>query len=100
MDRLRCDVIVSTAFEGYFDRLVREGRAGNAGKIPAIDYVRCREGKNLGKTWWKIFWVTRARMPDFNVFTIAGHEVFLSPTSQKGLRNHVIDYVDGDVVVS
>ena len=100
MDRLRCDAIVSTAFEGYFDWFVRDNQEGNEGKIPAIDYVRCRERRNAGRTWWKIFWVTRSRMPDFNVFKIAGHEVFLSSTSQKGLKNHVIDYVDGEVVVN
>lgn len=101
MIRLRCGVILTDAFLAWLrDWTAREGTS-HAGRVLALDYIRCREGPRAGQAWLEWLWVKRAGLSAHCLFRIDGVatendapaplDLYLSPQTQKGLRWRHLD---------
>lgn len=91
MQRLRCGVILTDAFLAWFDGWIAAEGASHEARVLAFEYLRCREGARAGQAWLEWFWAKRSGLSDHNLFHINGVEVYLSPSTQKGLKWRCLD---------
>jgi len=109
MIRLRCGVILTDAFLAWLREWTATEGTSHAGRVLALDYIRCREGPRAGEAWLEWLWVKRHGLSPHCVFRIddvavendqsAPLDLYLSPQSQKGLRWRHLDARHGQPTV-
>lgn len=81
------------------DLYIRES-ADHRGEVIAIEYTKCIDGERAGQSWWRQTWATRRGIPEYMIFQVAGVDVFFPPKSAKALKDHFMDFKDGQVVIT
>lgn len=99
MQRLRCGVILTDAFLAWLDAWVAEQGSSHEARVLAIEYLRCREGLRAGQAWLEWFWAKRQGVAEHNLFWVNGVDLYLSPTTQKGLKWRCLDAKEGQPYV-
>jgi len=99
MHRHPCGIIYSRQFADFLkDKQVKEEHV-HPGELLSLEYVRCAEGEQAGASWWKLAWVSLFAAPMEHKFRIGETEVFIHRQSRRGLKNRLLHFSDGQVVV-
>jgi hypothetical protein len=99
MERLRCGVIYTGAFQTWLHAWKLRESAANFGLLPEIDYVRCSSGERAGQSWVTLFWRPLAGAKPHEVFAIGEVSVFIGKQARHGLRDRCLDIKDNSIVV-
>lgn len=109
MLRLRCGVILTDPFLAWLREWTAREGTSHAGRVLALDYIRCREGPRAGQAWLEWLWVKRAGLSPHCLFRIDGVateqnapaplDLYLSPQTQAGLRWRHLSARDGQPTV-
>jgi hypothetical protein len=109
MIRLRCGVILTNSFLAWLQEWTRSEGTSHAGRVLAIEYIRCREGPRAGQAWLEWLWVKRAGLSPHCLFRLddaatendapAAIDLYLSPQTQRGLRWRHLSVRDGHPTV-
>ena len=99
MMRLQCGIIHSQDFADYLRQKFDDEKVDHFGKILSLDYVRMSEGANAGNSWWQLSWISEFSAPVNQRHTVGGVEVFIHRQSRNGLKNRLLHYANGQVVV-
>ena len=71
----------------------------HTGEVLSLEYVSCAEGEKAGMSWWKLAWISLFSAPAENHLKIGDTSVFIHRQSRRGLKNRLLHYEDGQVVV-
>jgi len=95
MERLRCGVILTEAFTTYLQERFSSESPAHPGQILAFEYLHCGEGERAGQAWLDSFWIKHAGLSATNIFRVGEMDLYLSPQTQRGLRWHYLEIIDG-----
>lgn len=73
--------------------------AHHAGEVLSLEYVCCAEGEKAGMSWWKLTWISLLSAPAESHFKIGETCVFIHRQSRRGLRDRLLHYAAGQVIV-
>lgn len=99
MMRLQCGIIHSQDFADFLGQKYETEKDDHFGEILGLDYVRMSEGAHAGSSWWQLGWISEFCAPLEHRFSIGGVDVFIHRQSRNGLKNRLLHYADGQVVV-
>jgi hypothetical protein len=99
MDRLRCGVIYTQAFTNFLREWWLAEPTHHGTKIPSLHFVHCREGSRAGESWASLSWILEKKLPEHELFEVAGIRLHLPKQSQKGLQWRCLDARNGQLCV-
>lgn len=99
MHRIPCGIIYSADFAGFLRQKFQAEESAHPGELLSLEYVRCSDGARAGSAWWQVVWVPPFSAPSEHRFQIGETEVFIHRQSRRGLKNHLLHFSDGNVVV-
>lgn len=73
--------------------------ARHPGEVLSLEYVRCREGEQTGASWMRLAWVSLFSKMAGQCLEIGATRVALHRQTQRGLKNRLLHYADGQVLV-
>lgn len=94
-----CGIIYSADFAGFLRRKYEAEKRTHRGELLSLEYLRCSEGERAGSAWWQVVWVPQLSAPAEHRFHIGETEVFIHRQSRRGLKNHLLHFTEGQVVV-
>jgi hypothetical protein len=95
MTKLRCGVILLDDFILYLRDRWRTEYVAHFGQILVIEFLRCKEGARAGQTWLEIFWMAPHGLSESCLFSVEKVTLYLSPQTQKGLKDHYLGLKSG-----
>ncbi len=99
LHKLRCGIIYSREFAEYLTRKVSVESPDHPGELLSLEYIRCADGSNAGASWWQVAWVSLFAAPMEQRIQIGATEVFIHRQSRRGLKNRLLHFASGNVVV-
>ena len=99
MKRHPCGIIYTKDFAHYLRQKEREEFSRHPGELLSLEYVRCAEGEKAGASWWYLDWVSHMVAPMQQQYRIENTPVFIHRQTKSGLKNRLLHFVDGQVVV-
>jgi hypothetical protein len=99
MVRLQCGIIHSRAFADFLREKHAAEKDGHFGKILSLEYVSVSEGERAGSAWWHLSWISEFSAPIQHRHDIGGTEVFIHRQTRNGLKDRLLHYANGQVVV-
>lgn len=99
MHRHPCGLIYSRQFADFLGQKRRTEEARHPGELLSLEYVRCAEGPQAGASWWRLAWISLFAAPSDQRMRIADTEVFIHRQTTRGLKNRLLHFADGQVVV-
>jgi len=89
----------SRQFADYLRSKQAEEEARHPGENPLPEYVRCREGEQAGASWLRLAWVSLFSKMAEQCLDIEAIRIALHRQTQRGLKNRLLHYADGQVLV-
>ena len=99
LERLRCGVILTGAFQTWFQAWWHAEEDAHAGLIPEIDFVHCVDGPRAGQSWVSLYWRPRGKLGDHELFQIGRVTVHIPRQARLGLKHRCLDVKNGQIVV-
>ena len=99
MQRHPCGIIYTRQFSDFLREKQHAEESGHPGELLSLEYVSCAEGEKAGMSWWKLAWISFFSAPAEHHLKIGETAVFIHRQSQRGLKNRLLHYTDGEVVV-
>jgi len=99
MQRHPSGILYTRQFADYLRDKHRLEESRHAGELLSLEYVSCSEGDQAGTAWWKIVWVSLFAAPADHHLMIGDVSVFVHRQSQRGLKNRLLHFLDGQVIV-
>ncbi len=101
MEMLRhtCGIIYTPQFADFLRMKHHAERSLHPGELLCLEYVRCAEGAQAGAAWWKLAWISSFAAPAEQQFMIGETGVCIHRQSRRGLKNRLLHYAEGQVMV-
>jgi hypothetical protein len=99
MQRHPSGIIYTTQFADYLREKYHAEEEKHPGELLSLEYVACVEGEKAGMSWLKLAWISLFAAPAENHLKIGDTAVFIHRQSRRGLKNRLLHYSDGEVVV-
>ncbi|WP_038158613.1 hypothetical protein [Verrucomicrobium sp. BvORR106] len=97
--RLPCGVIYTEAFSQHLARVHAEQAPHHPKRVMTFEYVRCASGPMRGRAWCQVLWLPDEVVPDYRRYRMGRITVHFPKSSQHGLRERCLDYLNDRVVV-
>lgn len=98
LERLRCGIIVTSAFIEWLETWKAREGAGNFGLIPELGFVQCKEGPRAGQSWVSLIWRPLDGIAEYEVHAVGTVQVFFPRQTRAALRERCLD-IRGDRIV-
>ncbi len=99
MQRHPSGIIYTRQFSDFLREKQHAEESRHPGELLSLEYVSCAEGEKAGMSWWKLAWISLFSAPAEHHLKIGETAVFIHRQSQRGLKNRLLHYTDGEVVV-
>ncbi len=99
LERLRCGVIFTGAFQDHLEAWWRSGAEENFGLVPELDYVRCASGARAGQSWITLVWRPLKGVRAHEIYQVGKVKLHLSKGARTALKERCLDAREGRVVV-
>ena len=99
LHRHSCGFYYSQSFADFLTEKQRLESPEHPGDLLALDYIRCREGRQAGNAWWQLDWISLHTVPSQNRFQVGETEIAFSRQTLRGLAGHLLHYAEGQVLV-
>jgi|JI6StandDraft_1071083.scaffolds.fasta_scaffold02238_4 hypothetical protein len=99
MQRHPCGIIYTKQFADFL-RCKQQAEADrHPGELLTLEYVRCAEGEQAGASWLQLVWTSLFSVPADQKYEIGETPVFIHRQSRRGLKNRLLHFVNGEVLV-
>jgi hypothetical protein len=92
-------ILYTPQFADFLRTTQRAEQSGHPGELLSLEYVSCVEGAQAGTAWWKLAWISCLAAPSEHQCVIGETGVFIHRQSRRGLKNRLLHYSNGQVVV-
>ncbi len=99
MQRHPSGILFTTQFSDYLREKYHAEEGAHPGELLSLEYVSCADGEKAGMSWLKLAWINLFAAPAEHHLKIGDTEVFIHRQSQRGLKNRLLHYTDGQVIV-
>lgn len=99
MQRHPCGFIYTRQFADFLREKYSAEEDRHPGELLSLEYVSCAEGEKAGTSWWKLAWISLFAAPAEQLLKIGSTSVFIHRQSQRGLKNRLLHFSDGEVIV-
>lgn len=99
LERLRCGIIVTSAFIEWLEAWKQREAAANFGLIPELSFVLCKEGARAGQSWVSLVWRPLDGTAEHEIHPVGTVRVFFPRQTRSALRDRCLDVRDGRIVV-
>jgi hypothetical protein len=99
MQRHPCGFIYTREFSDFLREKYHAEESEHPGELLSLEYVSCGDGEKAGMSWLKLAWVNLFAGPSEHHLEIGDTAVFVHRQSQRGLKNRLLHYTDGQVMV-
>lgn len=99
MQRHPSGIIYTRQFSDFLRSKQQSEGNRHPGELLSLEYMRCVDGEKAGTAWWHIDWVSLLAVPADQKLEIGETSVFIHRQSRRGLKNRLLHFADGQVVV-
>ena len=99
LERLRCGIIVTSAFIEWLEAWKARESAANFGLVPELNFVQCKEGSRAGQSWVSLIWRPLEGIAEHEIHRVGAVRVFFPRQTRAALRERCLDVRDGAIVV-
>ena len=99
LERLRCGIIVTSAFIEWLEAWKTREGAANFGLVPELSFVLCKEGSRAGQSWVSLIWRPLEGMAEHEIYSVGTVRVFFPRQTRAALRERCLDIREGSIVV-
>lgn len=99
MLRHPCGIIYTREFADFLRSKQQAEAARHPGELLTLEYVRCADGEKAGASWWDLAWTSLFAVPVDEKLEIGETPVFIHRQSRRGLKNRLLHFVNGQVLV-
>ncbi len=99
LERLRCGIIVTSAFTGWLAAWKARESAANFGLVPELNFVQCKEGSRAGQSWVSLIWRPLEGIAEHEIHAVGTVRIFFPRQTRAALRERCLDVRDGLIVV-
>ena len=92
-------IIYTRQFADFLRTKQQEEGRNHPGEVLSLEYTRCAEGQMAGSSWWQVAWISLFSVPADQKYEIGETPVFIHRQSQRGLKNRLLHFVNGQVMV-
>lgn len=99
LERLRCGIIVTSAFIEWLEAWKHREAAANLGLIPELSFVVCKEGARAGQSWVSVVWRPLEGIEEHEIHAVGAVKIFFPRQTRSALRDRCLDVKDGGIIV-
>lgn len=99
LERLRCGIIVTSAFIEWLEAWKQREAAANFGLIPELNFVVCKEGVRAGQSWVSLVWRPLEGVGEHEIHKVGTVPVFFPRQTRSALRERCLDIHNDRIVV-
>jgi hypothetical protein len=99
MQRHPCGIIYTRQFADFLRSKQQAEAERHPGELLSLEYTHCAEGEMAGSSWWNLEWISLFSVPADQKFEIGETPVFIHKQTRRGLKNRLLHFVNGQVLV-
>ena len=99
LERLRCGIIVTSAFIEWLEAWKTREAGANFGLIPELGFVQCKEGARAGQSWVSLVWRPLDGVAEHEIHAVGAVRVFFPKQTRAALRERCLDIIHDRIVV-
>ena len=99
LERLRCGIIVTSAFIEWLEAWKTREAPANFGLIPELGFVQCKEGPRAGQSWVSLIWRPVDGVAEHEIHAVGTVQLFFPRQTRAALRERCLDIREDRIVV-